>query len=185
MQEVLCVAQGKAFCWVIAANYLLWWSGDNMVYLFTPKEIKLIWTVLCFILQYAWCTPTGLIAISVFSGENRWQWSDRGGRNAVHDMVEFCFPLWSHKWLGFCTEVLKQLAFLLNVCQIMLGFQRVKETLSRFFWKPVLNFFALLPYKDFSFKCHVVHHDLYVNSRARWPNIWSFICDTFMFYLQL
>lgn len=43
--------------------------------------------------------------------------------------------------MSFYAEVLMQLAVpLLTVCQIVLWFQRVKETLScSNFWRPVLN----------------------------------------------
>lgn len=54
--------------------------------------------------------------------------------------------------MSFYAEVLMQLAVpLLTVCQIVLRFQRVKETLScSNFWRPVLNLASFIE-QSFSF----------------------------------
>lgn len=153
MQEVLCLAQGKVFCWVIAADYPQLWSGDYMGYLFTPKEMKLFpfncpayWPPLLHSsIHDMFPTVTmGISALTTADGEKK--------KNPLSTEIkklcitwsiaeESCFPLCLHNWLIFYAEVLMQLAaLLLNVCQIVLGFQRVKETLSCInFRGPVLN----------------------------------------------
>lgn len=60
-------------------------------------------------------------------------------------------------------------ALLLDVCQIVLGFQRVKETLPHFnFRGPVLNLALLYLIQFFLFKHHVVHCLLNPNNELQW-----------------
>lgn len=152
MQEVLRLAQGNVFCWVIAADYPQLWYRDYTGYLFTPKEMKLFpfncsdyWPpllhssihVICFLLLQ-WVSvlwPQQMKKKTPLKKEIKKlciTWSIA---------AKPCFPLCLHNWLSFYTEVLMQLAILLeNVCQIVLRFQRVKERLSFFnFRGPVVN----------------------------------------------
>lgn len=154
MQEVLCLAQGKVFCWVIAADYPQLWSGDYMGYLFTPKEMKLFpfncpdyWPPLLHSSIHVICSLllqwVSRLWPQQIGRKKKILWSKEIKKLCITWSIaeESCFPLCLHNWLSFYAEVLMQLAIpLLNVCQIMLEFQRVKETLSCFnFSGPVLN----------------------------------------------
>lgn len=121
---MLCLAQGKGLCWVIAADYPQLWSGDCMGYLFTSKEMKLFpfncfdyWPpfldssnrMKCFLLlkwlSLLWPKPIGL--------KKKKRSSERGNKKKVcitRSVEEgSCFLLRLHKWLAFCAEVLMQL----------------------------------------------------------------------------
>lgn len=154
MQEVLCLAQGKVFCWVIAADYPQLWSEDYMGYLFTPKEMKLFpfncpdyWPPLlhssihvkCFLLLQ-WVS---LVWPQQIEEKKKNPLSEEIKKVCITWSIadESCFPLCLRNRMSFYAEVLMQLAVpLLTVCQIVLRFQRVKETLScSNFWRPVLN----------------------------------------------